>query len=1309
MFTLQIDDTDTVNMETVPAPIKSYSAEPELESTESLPQSTSKPSLRKLQKANQDLSKRNQQLSKSVDSLKKEKEQLIADKERLKAEKKSLAKKKSSNSSMRKSGRSLSEGGDDMDTIHTSGLQAQVDNELAGRLAILEDLVLERDREVADLKRLLNSSTGHLGISQQDSRSSVESNHVAENACSHELLEQRHATVTDHDPVVDNNLLRQENTELRNRLALLEMELRTAQLQKVSREQSPEPKHRKKFSLFKRSHRRQDSTGASVSNSTEPSPRTSKKYSSRSSVPSVTLEASVSDNDLHSLSIGRWSTVTPPSADMTLLQSHMRTALEERLTLERTLENVKAELQKAQEMIEQLNIECSSKTTLLQAVTAERDAALLENKKLIKVSSELKSNHNLEQEKSELLKEIEKLKTENKSLSEETTALRTKSHHLEAALKQAKREALGRENELRALCQRKQEEVDVLAAELSIAYMERPDQLSPIKGEEAVPTSPPKWRRVSHEPSSSHIIRQQPSQHSSIFANITGRQGSVDSHKQKKTSAPTSPTKSRRSNTPGKEPSSPRKERASTISGVTPTAKRSQSPTRERSHSYSASQSVPPKVSSQPHASSSVQQSTAVTSPKRKMSDEQKPHTLSNPLPSTGQMVPEQSNAVQSYADNRMQQHQETLVARHNEQPQEIIPRAGSRTNTQTMSEGVTLMSTSVTLSLPTTVSHGTTASCPPASTTPVVAKPKGMKHRVVSAPRLSPISSTPEHTPSPTPSPPPPPPSSSSQKPAVVSPREESEAISPSSTTSSSSGTGRRRSSADLTQTLGSFTVTSPTTKQTPGVNSLVQLFNKKSTTPAHQSTSPRNTTANTTTTTTTTTAAAAAAATSTITTTTTSATKQDQNAVTAPVNAKPDNSDSYRYRKESTSAEDSTTVHQQGTSTAGSLSSAPASAPKKTVLALRKSFEGSSTTSHTPIIKATGAATRRVSLTDQQASAVAKPLPSTGTTTTDVVRESHAPTAITALSITKPKPPPVVSLKNNSSKTNATLAPPTFSTAASSPSFSTSSSSSSSSLPPHQNAAVSKPVSFSVGKPLVQQQSGSSSSNGGTSSKQSLPTSNKSTHKQSVLASPTTSANALSPTAAKQSLAESSNSGKSGIESKTPSVVPTPTAGGIVRQFNNGRPNDTVPTKPKPPPTTTALTTTSSSSSSSSNTPAQRTSAVKSGVFLRRGATVATIAPGTTGNKEQVSSSLTVQNGFREVPASTTNTTSSSSSSSSNTTTSSGPFRAGQRPTSLYVAGSGDKLSSLISKIQDKDMNRSVSPTATPSGSHQVAMRSA
>ena len=93
-----------------------------------------------------------------------------------------------------------------------------------------------------------------------------------------------------------------------------------------------------------------------------------------------------------------------------------------------------------------------------------------------------------------------------------------------------------------------------------------------------------------------------------------------------------------------------------------------------------------------------------------------------------------------------------------------------------------------------------------------------------------------------------------------------------------------------------------------------------------------------------------------------------------------------------------------------------------------------------------------------------------------------------------------------------------------------------------------------------------------------------------------------------------------------------------------------------------------------------------VKTGVVFRRGATVASLQ-GTNNDPPQQpawrSKLTTPQNGLSAAPATTPTATASQSG------------KAGQRPLSLYVTGSGNNLSSFISKMQEKEGNRAVSPT--------------
>ena len=1239
IYTQQGDcDADVITMEMPPTAIKSFSAEPELESADYSPQTSSKPNIRKLQRANQDLSKRNQQLSKSVESLKKENEQL-------KAGKKSFGRKKSNNSLRSRSGRSisLSEGGDEMDSVLPASVQTQSQYEVSNKLTVMEDLVAERDREIAELKKHMNSSMHPTRILSSDSHQQ------SENGGAQELDLHLAGGVVDHHQLTESSLMSKENSELRSRVVFLETELRTLQQQhRVSRDPSPEPvsKPRKKFPFFRRSHRRQDSSGATVSNSTEPSPRSSKKYpAARASVSSAPLEASVSENDIHSLSIGRRSTVSPPKGDMSLLQSHMRSALEERLTFERKLEELREELKKAEEKIETLTNECSSMTAALQAVAKERDAALQENKKLSKAASPKRHRRQPSQELNESLsKEVEKLRTENQLLTEEAAVFRSKMH-------QMKREGLARDNELRALYQRKQEEVDVLAAELRIAYMEHTQHMN---GEDAgrpydlTSGSPPKWRRVTHEQSSPP--RQQ-SQHSSIFANITGRRGSIDGtpptptspQKQRRssqTSAPSSPTKSRRSSS--KEPPSPRRERASTgPAQVKEGSKKESSPARERSLTHHSSQPAPAKTHTGSSQSSPTKKQSSASpgaSPKRSFPSDPDPPHHSQPSPSTGQMLPtnkgqneKQETELKISKESENAALQDKALSRTNDQNCAPSSNTGS-SQSHTTSNQTSLPPSKSSTPLP---SSQAVITAPPPSA--VIIKPKGLKHRVISVPRLSPISSASEVQ-SPTPSPPP----LTKVVPVPAPPmRKSSDVTSPSSTSSLKE---RRRSSSDL----GSFSPTSPSGsgKQGSGVNSLVQLFNQmvgSDNQPVASS-------------------VAKAAFSPPILTVPTSppatTTKQEPATDNSPGHLKTDKVDQKLPQKGPSQVTKTATTLEPpppGKTVSTAPSGKTADSPKKTVLALRRSFEGIKEKSGPPLSSVKS--TRKTSLQEEHtatppaaAAAVAvaaKPLSPKSAIISDVVKETQAPTAITPIAISKPKPPPMVSQKTNGgTRPNGTVSPPSSTTTTSSSALSVPQSSDQSSpkSPQQKTAPASRHTPLSPSTSLT-------SSTDKTAPKNTT-TNNTYTPKQPV----------------------TSNATRTPVP--TPQSVKQPPALGMVRQTSNGQPS-----KPQQLPTTIPYPTVP---------PAQRNSTPKTGVFLRRGATVASIQSGNSNDSPQQpawrSKLTTPQNGLSEAPTTTTSS------------------QSGHRPLSLHVTGSGDKLSSLISKIQVKDVNRAVSPTA-PTGTAPLA----
>ena len=1290
-------------MEMPPTGIKSFSAEPELESADYSPQASSKPNIRKLQRANQDLSKRNHQLSKSVESLKKENEQL-------KAGKKSLGSRRKSSSSSRRSGRSLSEGGDEMDSVLTTSVQTMSEYEATNKLTAMENLVAERDREIAELKRHLNSSMCPTSLLSSDSHQQLE------NSGAQELDLHLAGGVVDNHQLSESSLINKENSELKSQVALLENELRhLQQQQRASREPSPEPsKSRKKFGFFRRSNRRQDSSGPAVSHSTEPSPKSSKKSLSRSSVSSVPLEASVSDNDLHSLSIGRRSTVSPPKGDMSLLQSHMRSALEERVTLERKLEELREELSKAEEKVETLTNECSAMKVTLQTVTKERDTALQENKRLGKAASPKRhrrqpSDHDQELHES-LLKEIEKLRKENQMQSEEMAAARSKMH-------QMKRETQARENELRALCQRKQEEVEVLATELKIAYTQQVS--SHMNSEDASkpydPNSPPKWRRVTHDQSSPP--RQQ-SQHSSIFANITGRRGSLDGtpptptspQKQRKSSqgsAPSSPTKSRRSSS--KEPPSPRKERASTGPTQIRDVSKESSPGRERSithYSFQPKGSSPTKKQSSPGAS-----------PKRSVSFDSDPPHHSQPSPSTGQLLPTSKGQndkneaeLKTNKESENTALQERALSRKNDQ-QTIIPSYNSTASSSVQTQGHTTNNQPASKSNAPLLSSQAVG--PPPSA--VIIKPKGMKHRVISVPRLSPISSASEVQ-SPTPSPPPP------QTKAIPPVRKSSDVTLPLTT----STTKERKRSSDL----GTFSPTSPNGSGKQGSPPPPQI---KAIPPVRKSsdvTLPSTTS--------TTKERKRSSDLGTFSPTSPNGSGKQGSPPPPQIKAIPPVRKSSDMTLPSTT---STTKERKRSSDLGTFSptspngSGKQGAAVNSLVQLFNQMVGSDNQPvSTSVAKAAFSAPTHVPTSTPAATTKQEPPPvetSSGHSKVDekLPQKGSSQVVTKPATIHEPLPTPpgktlaataeppkktVLALRRSFEATKEKSAPP-LSSVKSTRKTSLQEEHTSTPAPPpavtktlspkstvitdvvkevHTPTAVT-PIAISKPKPPPMASQKTTRPNG-TVSPPSTTTSSSALQapQSSDFSAPKSPQQKTAPASRHPPLTSSTSLTTPTTSLYTPkqpvtTKVPVPTSQtvkqppGMVSQTSNGQPS-----KPQQVPTPISYATVPP--------PAQRNSMVKTGVVFRRGATVASIQGVNNDPPQQPawkSKLTTPQNGLSEPPTTTLTATSSQSG------------KAGQRPLSLYVTGSGNSLSSFISKMQEKEGNRAVSPTAPTATTSPVA----
>ena len=1361
-------------MEIPPKGIKSYSAEPELELVDSSLQAESKSSVRRLQKANQDLSKRNLQLSKSVESLKKEKEQLIADKERLKAEKKSLARKRSVGG-LKRTGRSMSEGSEEIGSASGQGKMSS-ELELQNRLASMEDLVAERDREISELKRQLSSQAAQpcMAVHEELRQVATSENIRSQNAPEH------FAHIMAEEEGISHQL-KTENSELRSRVASLENELRILQQQKPSCEPSPEPKQRKKFSFpFRKFHRRQDSASASVSTSTEASPKSSKKHSSRSSM-SVPLEMSVSENDLHGLSIGRRSEASLPGQDLSLLQAYMRSALEERLTLERKLESTQKELQKAEEKIEKLTSESSMIAASLQTAVKERDAALQENKKLKERTSSKSKGHHQHHVNTDLCgqqyfsQEVERLRAENISLSEEAMNLSSKTHHLEATIKQLKRETMTRdlrENELRALYQRKQEEVEVLAAELRIAYemggQDYAPKLSPTKMVEegsrpydpSTPSSPPKWRRVTHKQNSPSATRQQQQQiQASVFANLTSKKGSQDAaplqsstspHKRRasQNSTPTSPTKFKSSIS--KKSPSPERRRVSTVIESSTTASTTRNDTtnepssgREKSSTkreYSLPQAAPLAPPAKVHTSSQSSQppspskkqssSSSAASPKKSLRDSTSP-PHSQPSPSTGQIIPAHKSL-----------HHHSSLPTHLENHKPPAPGSDSRQETETVSlsdKVVTkLRSESAPISIPavgtttsrdlavspetpvtmtkTQVATATSADKkdPVPASTVVVVRSKVLKQRVVSVPRLSPISSTPEDS-SITPPLPPSPPSSPPPTSLVESPKQNG--VMTSSIGSTSSGVRKRRASID--SSLGSFSPTSPTTtmKQTPGVNSLVQMFNQMvgpdsqkpsgipvpvATPSTHPSLPPPLPSPAPTLSPTYPKPKSPPVVTTTATTTTSTSTSSYEADGKAPLR-EPVHSNvgtggqkiaQRRVTSEKTVVTSEKTVIQEAHREPVSTNAEASSGTKKMVLALRKSFEGIKEKMPPDSSRKVAPTTTNKREDVQEhttskpvpASSSAKPLSPKGSTITDIVRESHTPTAITPLAISKPKPPPVATQKTKApagSENGVQLLSCSPSSSLSSAAQDNKPTSPSMSNSPQQKTQLpSSPRTFS---------SSSSSSSPSLLSSPKPPSSTTLTASSTKTTLSSTATSAAEPAFNPQfsqhrPIARTGSAPWATQETKSP-LIATPTAKsvklppGVVRPGN--KPGEDLPAKAKTFPSSTTLSSTAVSSSSTASpvTPAQQNGFKEPPVILRRGATVA---------------SMEIQ---KDLPRKQRRTEQNGAVSA----------KMGHRPTSIHVTGGGDKLTSLISKLQEKEVTRSI-PRTTSSATvvpHQNAMR--
>lgn len=397
--------------------------------------SASEISTRKVQKMNKDLMKQNTQLAKDVDSLKKEREALLSDKQKLKSDNKTLERELRRVSSKGEVQRLLKNG------------PAEIDQEF-----VAEQRLLEKDRKIEALMKRIETTLKALKQDEVVDNKEFDKNSPQSERHS---MKQTNGGIWDsgvpleHHVDVQNiiSALKKENLELRSRIASLEGEL-----EQTAKGSSPKNSRIKPGNFFRRSKRQ---TGEiqkeKLVQASSDGPRArSPDIALRERPTFDTPSSSVEGTPVHkSIPIHISPNQSPKfdardmrSGEIQVLQSKLKSAIDERKSFEDQNKALDEELHKARSQLEQLEAKANEERKVRDEVEKVKKSLKMANSEKASLSGQVEH----------LRKEMDEVKagrrSAERSMAESLKRKDNKIEDLEMECSKTKREAEKLQKEL---------------------------------------------------------------------------------------------------------------------------------------------------------------------------------------------------------------------------------------------------------------------------------------------------------------------------------------------------------------------------------------------------------------------------------------------------------------------------------------------------------------------------------------------------------------------------------------------------------------------------------------------------------------------------------------------------------------------------------------------------------------------------------------------------------------------------------------------------------------------------------------------